>query len=179
MWYPLQYGFMSFFEVNNCAVSKLCARSQQLTASKDISAITLGIAELGSCCVGWVHSCWVHFLWEFPGCWNVVLAIFASSLSLADCVVKTTELAKCFPFLLTWVQFTEITQLLVEFFVVKDHLRDGVLDVDQALTTKYAEGVARCMHIAVDRGWFRLIWRKINDDVCGFHLPPYVTLSHL
>ena len=27
----------------------------------------------------------------------------------------------------TWVQFTEITQLLLEFFVVKDHLTDGVL----------------------------------------------------
>ena len=27
----------------------------------------------------------------------------------------------------TWVQFTEITQLLLELFVVKDHLTDGVL----------------------------------------------------
>ena len=25
-------------------------------------------------CVGWIHSCLVHFLWEFPGCWNVMLA---------------------------------------------------------------------------------------------------------
>ena len=37
---------------------------------------------------------------------------------------------------------TLITQLLVELFVVKDHLRYGILlllDVDQALTAKYAE----------------------------------------
>ena len=47
------------------------------------------------CCVGWVHCFWIHFLWEFPGCWNVMLArkfYLASSLSLADCVVETTEL---------------------------------------------------------------------------------------
>ena len=74
------------FEINNCAVSKFCARSQQLTASKDISARTLGLpaTKHGSqvstvlhwvvCCVGWVQPGWVHFLWEFPGCWNVVLA---------------------------------------------------------------------------------------------------------
>ena len=34
----------------------------------------------------------------------------------------------------TWIQFTESTQLLVEFFVAKGHLRDGILfllDVDQ------------------------------------------------
>ena len=44
--------------------------------------------------------------------------------------------------------------MFVEFFVVKNHLRDGVLfllDVEQALTTKYAEGMAQRMH-AVDRG---------------------------
>ena len=75
-----------YFENNNCAVSKFCERSQQLIASKDVSAQTFGLSATkhGSqvstvvhqvvCCVGWVHSCWVHFLWEFPGCWNFVLA---------------------------------------------------------------------------------------------------------
>ena len=117
--------------------------SQQLTASKDISAWTLGLSATkhGSqvttvlhwvvCCEGWVHPCWVHFLWEFPGCWNVVLArrvyiciIVPGRLCSGD---NRTVAKLCFPFLLIWVQFTEITPLLVEFFVVKDHLRDGVL----------------------------------------------------
>ena len=49
----------------------------------------------------------------------------------------------------TWVQFTESTQLSVEFFVVKDHLRDGVfflLDVDQALTTDKGQRMQRAWH---------------------------------
>ena len=45
------------------------------------------------------------------------------------------------PFLLTWVQFTEITQLLVEFFVVKEHLRMASfssLTTDKCLSTQKA-----------------------------------------
>ena len=34
----------------------------------------LKCVHLVVCCVGWVHSFWVHFLWESLGCWNVVLA---------------------------------------------------------------------------------------------------------
>ena len=150
----------SFFEINNCAVSKFCTRSQQLTTSKDISARTLGhsATKHGSqvttvlhwvvCCEGWVHPCWVHFLWEFPGCWNVLARKVCICINVPGrlCSEDNRTVTKlCFPFLLTWVQFTEITHLLVEF-LVQDHLRDGILfllDVKQALTTKYAEGVAR------------------------------------
>ena len=48
----------------------------------------------------------------------------------------------------TWIH-TEITQLLVDSFVVKDHLRDGVLflvDVDQALTTDKGVSMQRAWH---------------------------------
>ena len=94
-------------------------------------------------------------------CWPEK-SIFASSLSLPDCVVETTELwwrqqscGKCFTFLLTWVQFTEITQLLAEFFVVKDQLMDGFLFLldDQALTTDKGPSMQRVWHGAcnVDR----------------------------
>ena len=62
---------------------------------------------------------------------------------------------KYLPFLLAWIQFTEITQL--EFFVVEDHLRGGILfliDVDQVLTT--------------DKG---LSMQKAWHDVCRFTSP--------
>ena len=72
----------------------------------------------------------------------------------------------------TWVQFTEITQLLVEFFVVKDHVRDGfllLLDVDQALTTYKVLSMQRAWHSActwqlIEDVPSNLV--QINDDVC-------------
>ena len=67
----------------------------------------------------------------------------SASSSLADCVVDhrpgdnitvANASHSCSP---GYIQFTEITQLLVEFIVVKDHLSDGVFFLldDQALIT--------------------------------------------
>ena len=71
------------------------------------------------------------------------------------------------PTLAHLVAFTETTQLLVEFFVVKDHLKDSVLSLPASLTliklSNYAKGVVRRMH--VDRRCSVLRSYKINDDV--------------
>ena len=48
--------------------------------------------------------------------------------------------------------------LLVEFFVVKDHMRDGG-PFPRQLTSKYAEGVARCMQC-----WRRMFHPTYNND---------------
>ena len=67
------------------------------------------------------------------------------------------------------VQFTETTQLLVEFFVVKDHLRDDVLIKISQLTCR---GRGRC--IQVDRrcsvlSLFSTKLMMMYDDVYSFH----------
>ena len=88
---------------------------------KDISAQTLGLSASKHgfrvstvlhwvvCCVGWVHSCWVHFLWELPGCWNVMLArkayicIIIVPGRLCSGSWRQQNCGKCFLCLLTWV----------------------------------------------------------------------------
>ena len=56
----------------------------------------------------------------------------------------------------TWVQFTEITQLLLEFFVVKDHLTDGVLFLDVGFFScgqeaMYANALLEALHTSCDQ----------------------------
>ena len=79
------------------------------------------------CRESWVYSCWGYLLWEFPGCWKVVLA-------KTDYIVHhhcpgrlcsgDSRTMECFPFLLTCVQFMEHTySCWLKFFVVRDHLR--------------------------------------------------------
>ena len=80
------------------------------------------------CSVGWVHSCWVHFLW---GCWNVILArkvyicIVIVPGRLCSGLLRQQNYGKCFPFLLTWVYSSLKAQHTVKFWIL--HLRDGVL----------------------------------------------------
>ena len=63
--------------------------------------------------------------------------------------MEATELWRMLPFLLNWIQFSEITHLLVEFFVVNDHLRDIYLvDADQALATDKGLSLQRAWHCA-------------------------------
>ena len=79
------------------------------------------------CRESWVYSCWGYLLWEFPGCWKVVLA-------KTDYIVHhhcpgrlcsgDSRTMECFPFLLTCVQFMENTySCWLKFSVVRDHLR--------------------------------------------------------
>ena len=50
---------------------------------------------------GWVHSFWVHFLWEFPGCWNVLARKVYICIVIVPgrCAVETTELWQILPVL--------------------------------------------------------------------------------
>ena len=58
----------------------------------------LKCAAFGS---GWVHSFWVHFLWEFPGCWNVLARKVYICIVIVPgrCAVETTELWQMLPIL--------------------------------------------------------------------------------
>ena len=51
----------------------------------------------------------------------------------------------------TWVQFTEITQLLLEFFVVKDHLTDGVASSLAVTEAMYANALLEALHTSCDQ----------------------------
>ena len=73
------------------------------------------------------------------------------------------------PFLLTWVQFTEITQLLVEFFVVKEHLRMASFS---SLTTDKFLSTQKAWHGACNVDTlFSTKLLMMYDVVCGFQAP--------
>ena len=48
-------------------------KSDFFSTTKNSSQVS-NVLHLVVCCVGWVNSFWVHFLWEFPSCWNVMPA---------------------------------------------------------------------------------------------------------
>ena len=148
------------------ASEDISPRTLSLSATKHSSWVST-VLHLVVCCVGWVHSSISSESSQVAEtcCW-LEKSIFASSLSLAHCVLETTELWQMLPILeclgtVHWlnsllciiiVPGTLCTgdnrtvanashswmpgySSLVEFFVVRDHLRDGILDVDQALKT--------------------------------------------
>ena len=96
------------------------------------SSWVINVLHLVVCCVGWVHSFWVHFLGEFPGCWNVVLArkvyicivIVPGRLCSGDNRTAANASHCCSPGYSSLKSHSYIGWI---FFVANDHPRDGVL----------------------------------------------------
>ena len=90
-------------------------------------------------CVVWVHSCSFHSPWEFPAVtktsWWLEKSKFGVTIAHGGLCSGDNRTVANLSIISCSSEYSSLKAHTAKFFVVKDHLSDSVLFLDQALTT--------------------------------------------